>query len=151
MAVQTAEKTAGAGAQAGGSEEAQVRKLVCDAIEAWNEHDVRAYSQIYAEDAEITTVIGPTAHGRDAIYAHIAEVFETLFKKSHLIAKNIKVRFLRPEIAVVDVRWRMSGALDWQGKVIPPREGLLHWIVTRQDHRWLITVMHNQELTPLPY
>ena len=67
------------------------------------------------------------------------------------MVKDVKVRFLRPEIAVVDVRCRMTGALAWDGHVIPVREGLLHWIVTSQQGRWLITVMHNQELTPLRY
>ncbi len=35
-------------------------------------------------------------------------------------------------------------------KVNPVREGLLNWIVTKQqDCRWLIMVTRNQELTPL--
>jgi uncharacterized protein (TIGR02246 family) len=150
MAAQVAETTRRAGAQ--DLDEAQIRKLVTDVIEAWNEHDARAYSRHCADDADLTTVIGTTAHGREAIHAHIAEVFKSLFKKSHITAKTIWVRFLNPEIAVVDIRWQMIGALDWDGNILPTRQGLLNWIVTRQqDGRWLVTVMHNQELTPLRY
>ena len=100
------------------------------------------------DEAEITTVIASRPRGD--LRAH-RRGFEKRFKQSHLMVKDVKVRFLRPEIAVVDVRCRMTGALDWDGHVIPVREGLLHWIVTRQQGRWLITAMHNQELTPLRY
>jgi hypothetical protein len=37
------------------------------------------------------------------------------------------------------------GALDWDGKVIPIRQGLLDWIVTSEDGRWLMTMMQNQD------
>jgi len=60
MAVQVAEMTRGAGA--GGLDEAQIRKLVTDGFEAWKEPDARAYSRLYADDADPTTVIGTTAH-----------------------------------------------------------------------------------------
>ena len=52
-----------------------------DGIETWNEPDARAYSRLYADDADLTTVIGTTAHGPAAIDAHNAKVFENLFKR----------------------------------------------------------------------
>jgi hypothetical protein len=56
---------------------------------------------------------------------------------------------LSPEIAVVDIRWEMTGALGWDGKEIPIRQGLLSWIVKQERAGWLVKVMHNQEFTPL--
>ena len=132
-------------------EEAQIRQLVFDATEAWNRHDVRAFTRVYSDDAELTTVIGTTMCGRKGIHDHHAEIFKTIFKKSHLTPGAIKVRFLGPEIAVVDVRWEMTGALDWDGNEIPIRRGLLNWIVKQEREGWLVKVMHNQEFTPLRY
>ena len=132
-------------------EEAQIRQLVFDEMEAWNRHDVRAFIGVYSDDAELTTVIGTTVRGRKALYDHHAEIFETIFKKSHLTAGEIKVRFLSPEIAVVDIRWEMTGALESDGKEIPTRKGLLCWIVKREREGWRVKVMHNQEFTPLRY
>jgi uncharacterized protein (TIGR02246 family) len=132
-------------------EEAQIRQLVLDAIEAWNRHDVRAFTRVYSDDAELTTVIGTTVRGRRAIHDHHAEIFETIFKKSHLTPGEIRIRFLSPEIAVADIRWEMIGALEWDGKEIPVRNGLLHWIVKRERAGWRVKVMHNQEFTPLRY
>jgi uncharacterized protein (TIGR02246 family) len=132
-------------------EEAQIRQLVLDAIEAWNRHDVRAFTRVYSDDAELTTVIGTTVRGRRAIHDHHAEIFETIFKKSHLTPGEIRIRFLSPEIAVADIRWEMTGALEWDGKEIPDRNGLLHWIVKTERAGWRVKVMHNQEFTPLRY
>jgi hypothetical protein len=41
-------------------EEAQIRQLVLDRIEAQNRHNVRAFTLVYADDAELTPVIGTT-------------------------------------------------------------------------------------------
>ncbi|MBZ5591883.1 MAG: SgcJ/EcaC family oxidoreductase [Acidobacteriia bacterium] len=132
-------------------DEAQIRQLALDAVAAWNCHDVRAFTRVYADDADLTNVIGTTVRGRKAIHDHHAEIFETIFRKSHLEPGEIRVRFLSPEIAVVDIRWEMTGALEWDGKEILIRKGLLSWIVTRQRGAWLVKVMHNQEFTPLRY
>ena len=132
-------------------EEAQIRQLVLDAMEAWNRHDVRAFTRVYADDAELTTVIGTTVRGRKAIHDHHLEIFVTIFKKSRLTPGEVKIRFLSPEIAVADIRWEMSGALEWDGKEIPIRQGLLCWIVMRERAGWRVKVMHNQEFTPLRY
>ena len=132
-------------------EENQIRKLVQDALDAWNRHDVGGFVRVYAQDADVTTVIGTTVRGSEVIRDHYAQIFETIFKKSHITASEIKVRFLTSDIASVDIRWEMTGALEWDGKVIPVRRGLLNWIVTRKGEPWLVTVMHNQEFTPLRY
>jgi uncharacterized protein (TIGR02246 family) len=131
--------------------ENQIRELVQDAMDAWNRHDVSSFIRTYAQDADLTTVVGTSVRGPEAIRDHHTQIFETIFKKSHITAGEIKVRFLNSDIASVDVRWEMTGALEWDGKVIPIRRGLLNWIVTRHGDRWLVTVMHNQEFTPLKY
>ena len=87
-------------------EEAQIRQLVLDAMDAWNRHDVRAFTRVYSDDAELTTVAGTTVRGRKAIDDHHLEIFVTTFKKSQLWPGEIKIRFLSPEIAIADIRWR---------------------------------------------
>jgi uncharacterized protein (TIGR02246 family) len=132
-------------------EEGRIRQLVADVAAAWNIHDVKGLSSAYADDADFTNVIGMSLHGRQAIEEQHAKIFETIFRKSHLIVTDIRVRFLCPKFASVDIRWEMTGALDWDGKEIPLRKGLLNWIATRTGDCWQIKVMHNQELTPLRY
>ena len=125
-----------------------IRKLVDDSMDAWNRHDVHAFAATFAEDADFTNVRGVGAHGRAAVEEFHTAPFATVFKSSHLTASQIQVRFLTSDLASVDVRWEMTGALGPDGTPIPLRQGLLNWIVTHKDDRWLILIMHNQDLPP---
>ena len=125
-----------------------VRHLVADFVDAWNQHDAHAFAENFTEDADFTNVRGDSAHGRKAVEDFHAPMFATRFKNSHQTADDIKIRFLTADIASVDIRWEMTGATDADGTPIPIRKGLLNWVATRHGDRWLILVMHNQDLTP---
>jgi uncharacterized protein (TIGR02246 family) len=77
-------------------------------------------------------------------------MFATIFKKSHQTYTAIKTRFIRPDVAAVDVHWVMTGAMDAQGNPRPDRQGLLNFVMAKNDGQWQIVVMHNLDLTPLP-
>jgi len=132
----------------GANDEKAIRQLVADFVEAWNKHDAQAFAETFTEDADFTSVRGDSAHGRKAVEDFHAPMFATRFKNTHQTAVDIQIRFLSSDIASVDVRWEMTGALESDGTTIPIRKGLLNWAVTRHGGRWLISVMHNQELTP---
>jgi len=119
-------------------------------VDAWNHHDAKAFAAVFSEDADFTNVRGMGASGRAAIEAFHAPVFATIFSKSHLEYTDIKTRYLRSDIAAVDVRWKMTGAMDPQGNPWPEREGLLNFVMAKSDGRWEITVMHNLEISALP-
>ena len=129
-------------------EETQIRNLVSDALEAWNRRDVSAHSRIYAEDTQVTTVSGATASGRRAIDQLYARIFETIFKRPHIYATGVRVRFLKPNLAEVYVRWEMTGALECS-KMIRLREGLLHLVVARHGGQWLICELSTRAFAPL--
>lgn len=116
-------------------------------MDAWNQHDAHAFAGTFAEDADFTNVRGDSAHGRKAVEDFHAPTFATRFKNTHQTADDVKIRFLTPDIASVDIRWEMTGATDAEGTPIPIRKALLNWVVTRHSDRWLIVVMHNQDLT----
>lgn len=120
--------------------------LVGRLVAAWNTHDPRAFAAAFAEDAEFTNVFGMVQRGRAGIEAAHAPIFKTMFKDSELAAVETRVRLIRPDVAAVDVRWKMSGARDPLGNPWPEREGILNWIVTRHGDAWLIDVSHNMDL-----
>ncbi|MGA7169006.1 MAG: hypothetical protein WBX08_07650, partial [Candidatus Sulfotelmatobacter sp.] len=63
---------------------------------------------------------------------------------------DIKTRFLRPDVAAVDVSWKMTGAMDSQGN-LHDRHGLLNFVMEKNAGRWEIVVMHNLDLSaPTP-
>jgi uncharacterized protein (TIGR02246 family) len=126
----------------------EIDSLVSAMVSAWNAHDARAYVATLTQDADFTNVFGILVQGRAAIERSHAAIFHGMFKDSMLSATETRVRFLHPDIAVVDVRWEMVGARDPQGNEWPKRHGLLSAIATRGADGWLFAVFHNQDLPP---
>jgi uncharacterized protein (TIGR02246 family) len=127
--------------------EKAIRQVLTRFVEAWNHHDAKAFSMVFAEDADFTNVRGMSAHGRTEIEKFHAPRFSTNFKDSNQKMIEAKVRFITPDVAAVDARWEMTGAKRYtDGQKIPLRKGLLNFVMTRQAGQWLITVMHNMDL-----
>jgi uncharacterized protein (TIGR02246 family) len=127
-----------------------IRAVLDRFAEAWNKHDAHAFAAVFAEDADFTNVFGQGASGRAKIEEQHARIFATMFKDSHQKQTDIKIRYLRPEIAAVDVQWEMTGARDPQGNPWPFRRGLLSLVMMKNAGQWQIVVMHNQELAVPP-
>src|SRR5271170_7576829 len=79
-------------------------------LAGWNTHDAHLFATAFALDADFTNVRGVGASGRGNIEQFHAQVFQKMFMQSHLTAEVKRIRFLKPDVAVVDVRWEMTGA-----------------------------------------
>ncbi len=136
----------------GGSEADRkaIRELMDQFAAAWNRHDAHAWAAIFAEDADFTNVRGVSASGRPDIEAFHVKVFQTMFKNSVIKFTDIKTRFVRPDVAGVDVHWEMEGATDPQGNPTPGRRGLLNLMMTKDGGKWEVAVMHNLDLVAPP-
>ena len=131
------------------ADEAAIKAVVAERwMAGWNAHNVHQFASMFAEDADFTNVLGQSASGRANIEKFHVYVFEHFFQKSHQTGEVTTIRFLRSDIAAVDVRWDMTGAVDEAGKPIPHRNGLANCVFTKSGGEWLVTIMHNTELTP---
>jgi uncharacterized protein (TIGR02246 family) len=130
------------------ADETAIRGVVDSFMDAWNQHDAKAFGALFAEDADFFNIRGIHERGRKRIEDFHAPLFATIFKSSHQTADEISVRFVKPDVAEVDVRWGMTGALNPDGSPRPLRHGLLNFIMTKEAGRWQILVMHNLDLTP---
>jgi uncharacterized protein (TIGR02246 family) len=132
------------------ADEAAINAVITDRFLAgWNAHDAHLFASAFAPDADFTNVRGMSASGRENIEQFHAQAFQKMFMQSHQTAEVKKIRFLKPDVAVVDVRWEMTGALTPDGVSRPVRTGLLDLVFTSSSGSWLITVMHNVDLTPM--
>lgn len=135
-----------AGRTNGDRDEAAITRVLADFVTAWNKHDATAFSMVFAEDADFTNVRGTSAHGRTEVEKFHAPLFATRFKETHQKITDTKIRFIKPDVAAVDARWEMTGAKGPEGQDIPLRKGLLNFVMTRENGKWLIAVMHNMDL-----
>jgi uncharacterized protein (TIGR02246 family) len=137
-------------AEAGTKDEEGIKMALADFVEAWNKHDAKAFSLVFAEDADFTNVRGMSVHGRAEIEKFHAPLFATRFKDTNQKIAKSKIRFIKPDVAAVDVWWEMTGAKGPEGQDIPLRKGLLNFVMTKEAGKWLILVMHNRDLPLSP-
>jgi hypothetical protein len=64
-------------------DEKGIKQVLTGFVEAWNRHDAKAFSMLFAEDADFTNVRGMSAHGRTEVEKMHAPRFATNFKDSH--------------------------------------------------------------------
>jgi uncharacterized protein (TIGR02246 family) len=127
-------------------DEERIKKVLTDFTDAWNKHDAKAFSNVFAEDADFTNVGGNSKHGRNEIEKHHEPGFKTKWKDSYQKITQSKIRFIKPDVAAVDAWWELAGIKGPEGQDMPPRKGLLNFIMTKNNDTWLITVMHNMDL-----
>ena len=127
-------------------DEERIKKVLTDFIDAWNKHDAKAFSKVFAEDADFTNVGGNSKHGRNEIEKHHEPGFKTKWKDSYQKITQSKIRFIKPDVATVDAWWELTGIKGPEGQEMPARKGLLNFVMTKSGDIWLITVMHNMDI-----
>ena len=132
------------------SETNAINGVVTEFEQAVNARDAEALGALFAEDGEFTNPVGTSLKGRLEIeHFHAALFSETnrpSFAHAHLTVLGAAIRFIRTDVAAVDVRWEQTGAIAPDGTPWGTRKGILSWVVTRANSLWRIEVWHNLEL-----
>src|SRR5579862_4992689 len=84
-----------------------IKQLVADFTTAFNSHDARAVSMTFTEDAEFINIQAATSTGRSGIEQHLAPLFTGRLKTAHRDVTLRGIRFLRPDLATVDIDYVM--------------------------------------------
>jgi uncharacterized protein (TIGR02246 family) len=126
-----------------------VQKVAEDFIDAWNRHDMRAFANLYAEDADFVNVYGMHWKGREEIETAHRASHETIFRSSKLSASRIEPRLLGADTATVHVFWDLSGLATPDGP-IPDRKGILLHVLVRNGGGWSIVASQNTDIVTPP-
>jgi uncharacterized protein (TIGR02246 family) len=130
--------------------DAVVSAVVTTVVEAWNRHDMKAYSALFTEDADFVNVVGMHLRGRPQIEAVHIDLHRTIFRNSNLRAVSTTVRSVSDEVAVAHIAWEMTGAEGMPGWNVPElRKGMMSLVLVRTGDRWLITAAQNTDAVPL--
>lgn len=128
-----------------------VEKAVQNYMDAWNTHNAHAVAMTYTEDCDFVNNFGTLTHGRAGMEATFGPFMTGVYSETHQAGKIRTIRYIKPDVAAVDVDWEMTGAKNPDGTPRPTRKGLHSLIMTKQsDGSWLIAVMHVHEFTNSP-
>ncbi len=130
--------------------EKAIRRVLAAAEGAFNEHDPVACSMIFHPAAELTNPLGQEFQGRAALEAYYRSMFSgsdskkdvPSFKDSRVTNGKTAIRFIRTDVATVDLRYTMTGVVGPYGKAWGPQKGLLTLVMTKEGGIWGITSNH---------
>ncbi|MGD8895391.1 MAG: SgcJ/EcaC family oxidoreductase [Acidobacteriota bacterium] len=129
-------------------EEAALKAVGSQWADAWNAGDMTAVGALYAEDADYVNFFGQSFKGREQIEASFAEVHEGVYKGSKISIETTAVRLVKPDVAISDSAWEMTGLPEVEGPAMPSK-GLSTAVMVKQDGEWKIAA-HRTRVAAAP-
>ena len=108
--------------------------VVDDFLKAWNSHEAKAFDRLFTEDA----IWVPAAETRVAGHSEVIKEFEQIHtkwaKKTTIIARDIKVQSIRPDVAVI----LFQAKFVQDAKEVPALDRGIIMVAVKQADRWRI-------------
>jgi uncharacterized protein (TIGR02246 family) len=131
----------------GAADEAAIRGIPLQMIDAWNAGDGGAYAAPFSDTADFVAFEGTHVRGRRAIAEFHQRLFDTELAGTRLEGQVKFVRLLKPDIAVIHAR--TSTYLAGRAETAPCRESMQIFVVVRQDSEWRVeSLLNARKLTP---
>jgi uncharacterized protein (TIGR02246 family) len=111
---------------------------------AWNAADSASFAALFAEDADFIHILGGYYTGRAAIEAGHRMIFGTIYKGSSVRYSVEKIRFLRPDVAMVFLRQFLQFQEGGSATELEARPTL---VADRIDGSWRIAALQNTRIT----
>lgn len=140
-----------ASAQDAAAEKA-IRQIVTDQAAAWTAGDGARYSSRLSADASFTNLFGMVMYGKPAFEARHQEILATFYKgttKAHTIRK---IRFITPDVAIVDIDNEVHGVKAMPPGIVVPPDGVIKTqlmeVFVRRAGEWWVEAYHNVDTKP---
>ena len=132
-------------------DEAAIRRIVDNETATWNTGDAVGYSRDFARSGTFTNIRGQYFEGYDAFLRQHRVIFDGIFKGSTLKQEIVSLRFVRPDVAVVETLTTVSGGQTPPG-IAADASGSFHTrllqVAERSRGVWKVVVYHNTDLKP---
>ena len=133
-------------------DDAAIRRVIQDEVTAWNHGDADAYSQHVVEDVTFTNLAGMFFTGRQAFHDRHDQILKTVYRGSKKQEDIVAIKFLRPDVAVVDILQTITGyqkllpgtTADSKGRL---RSRLLQ-VMVKNGGEWRVAAYHNVDVKP---
>ena len=131
-------------AQGGSVDEEAIKRVVATMDDAFNAHKPEV--SLFTPDADFVNVNGTWLKGASDIESGRRNAFETRLRNARTKSLDVRIRFIRPDVAIVNVTSETVGITTSDGRELPPQRELNIRVMTKEDGRWLIAAFQN---TPL--
>jgi len=138
-------------------DETAIRNIIQEEVAAWNSGDAVAYSRHFAVDGTFTNVRGQFFVGREAFTQRHDYVFKGQFHGSTLKQDIVSLKFVRPDVAVVEVLTSVTGFQKLSPGTSTDAKGRLRTrlfqVMVKDGGEWKIVAYHNTDVksdVPVP-
>ena len=124
-------------------DEQAIKQVMAATTDAFSRHDAKAWVKFCTPEAQLVTVRGESMNGVAEIEKGLTRIFETRGRTVTLQTLDVKVRFIRPDVALAHVTNRLSGLLSPEGQTLPSHQELSIRVLVKDQGVWRITAFHN--------
>jgi uncharacterized protein (TIGR02246 family) len=115
-------------------DEAAIRQVIVDWTAAFNRHETNPdmITTGFTEDFDAVNPAGALVKGKP----DLREAFQTFLKNARKTETVERIRFIRPDVAVVDGQYEFMGT-----EIKPQPKGMDTWVLTKENGRWRMTAL----------
>lgn len=124
---------AASGLAAASEDESEIRKVLAASNEAFNRHVSNLTPEGYAVDFDVVNPVGTHLPGKP----NLGEAFKTYLKNAKKTETVQRIRYIRPDVALVDTEF------DFAGVEMKPSKGLAAYVLAKEDGRWVIKALRS--------
>jgi len=130
------------------TEDEAVKAVITAMTEAFNRHDAKAWTRLATPDAQLVTVRGESMNGVAEIEKGLSGLFETRNRNASVKILDVKVRLIRPDVAMAHVINELSGVIGPGGQKLPAHREFSLRVFVKDQGVWRISAFHNTLLQP---
>lgn len=130
---------------AAGDEEA-IRALPQRIVEGWSDASGKAIADVYADEGTLVAGDGTQKKGRTQIAEYHDRQFAGFLKGTRLTVEVRSVRFLSPNIALMQT----EGGILWPGQqqLAPGNDGIQSFVALKERGAWRVLLFQNTRVLP---
>ena len=125
-------------------DERALHSMVYQLEAAWNSADGAAFAALFAEDADFIHILGGYYAGRPAIESGHRMIFGTIYKGSTVRYSVEKIKFLRPDVAIIFLRQHLRFAEAGVAQELDARPTI---VAEKINSDWKIVALQNTRIT----
>ena len=134
------------------SDTTAIRNIVRGEIDSWKRGDAVGYSRDFATAGTFTNIRGQFFTGYPGYLKQHEVIFQGIFKNSTLKQDVVSLRFIRPDVAIVETATTVAGASQSPVGVTKDEKGLIRTrllqVVAKEAGVWKIVTYHNVDVKP---
>lgn len=132
------------------ADEVRIRQIIQEQQDGWNRGSAKDYAASFQAEGSFTIITGTIYRSRTALEARMVEIFSTIYKDSKVANRIQTIRFIRPDVAVVDLETEVTGFQGLPSGVKGAGQNKLLTsmlqVMVKERGKWAVAAFHNVDV-----